>query len=630
MEKPGRDPIPPSALVAEQEAEIQQPVEHYYLYLKECLTGSAEQPGWPERWQKLDFDRTYQVRRQASADDRILAPTRNVPEIVLPGAGDCDREMSRTRWVELFLPRNGAGWIRFVGDPQRNLAYFRGHPMQPQREYPLVINDWFGTTHSQLILRTFKDKNRQEWQAPIEWRTCYIQLVDRLCAAFDAARSGLSILLLGPTGCGKEVIARWLHHVWLGGRYEVVDATLPVGGSNIAHTCLAPVGSPPRRGPFVPFNCGAIPSTLIESELFGVLPRTYTEVGAREGLLRQAREGTFFIDELHLLPLEAQSRFLRFLSEREIRTVGSDTPQTLSEKDMPLVVAAAKGQLFDLVREGRFLPDLFFRLAGDILELPSLAEREQDLELLVSMLLAQMPRQVYGQLRRKPAPLSASADALDALRDHPFFGNIRELQTTLRRAAVRAIQAGRNEICPDDLGLEPFVALGLGQRPGGQTTPSAELLRDLDVPRFLEALCRCDMNLGRLTPDVVTAEIEGLEKSAPEEVRRKVPGNVMKHLQRLRMHPQVEQDKCADNPCLACLLKRDPERVRRSLGKRDDGPGDDRWKRRLLQLLDGPVLSKRARKHVGAQTLGGLLADCGLTETGVSDRLSRWLPDPTR
>ncbi len=219
--------------------------------------------------------------------------------------------------------------------------------------------------------------------------------------------AGVSLLVGGETGTGKEFFAKSLHRA-----------------------------SARAQKPFVAVNCAALPETLIESELFGHEAGAFTGAAARgrTGLVQQAEGGTLFLDEIGDMPLTAQTRLLRVLAEREVTALGSTTPQAVDIR----VIAATHRDLAVLVREGRFREDLLYRLAGARFVLPPLRERA-DLPALIGRLLAARP----GAPRLSP-------EAAAALMRHTWPGNVRELVSALDYACALAegLEIGLSDLPP--------------------------------------------------------------------------------------------------------------------------------------------------------------------------------------
>jgi DNA-binding NtrC family response regulator len=211
----------------------------------------------------------------------------------------------------------------------------------------------------------------------------------------------LPVLIEGESGTGKELMARAIHFA-----------------------------SPQRGGPFIAVNCGAIPSALVESELFGHERGAFTGAERkREGHFIKANRGTIFLDEVGELPLPAQVKLLRVLQEQEVTPLGSSHPQKIDVR----VISATNRTLINEVAQGNFREDLFYRLAVFILHLPPLREREGDIGLLVEKILDDLKQQTPELI---PERKKLSPGARNLLLNYPWPGNVREMKNTLLRAAV--------------------------------------------------------------------------------------------------------------------------------------------------------------------------------------------------
>jgi len=220
------------------------------------------------------------------------------------------------------------------------------------------------------------------------------------CLIQRYAQCDASVLIEGETGTGKELVARELHYA--SGRCDK---------------------------PFVPVNCGALPDSLLEAELFGHRRGAFTDARSSEqGLVEYARGGTLFLDEVDSLSPRAQTTLLRFLQSGEFRVVGERPVRVADVR----VVAATNCALLGAIEAGAFRRDLYYRLSSLQLALPPLRERGGDLQLLAMHLLAET-------VARNGLPACEwQADALRALARHSWPGNVRELENVILRACVHA------------------------------------------------------------------------------------------------------------------------------------------------------------------------------------------------
>ncbi|MGB3842465.1 MAG: sigma-54 dependent transcriptional regulator [Bacteroidales bacterium] len=206
------------------------------------------------------------------------------------------------------------------------------------------------------------------------------------------------VLIMGENGTGKENIAHWLHEL-----------------------------SPRAKGPFVEVNCAAIPSELIESELFGHEKGAFTSaIKSKKGSFELANNGTLFLDEIGDMSLAAQAKVLRTLEENKITRVGG-------EKDIPVdvrVIAATNKNLVEEIKNKRFREDLFHRLAVIILEVPPLRERKEDIPLLIDHFVNELSESI-----KKPT-IKFDENAIEYLINLPWRGNVRELRNVVERLMI--------------------------------------------------------------------------------------------------------------------------------------------------------------------------------------------------
>lgn len=260
-------------------------------------------------------------------------------------------------------------------------------------------------------------------------------LRDVLSQVALVAPADSTVLIVGETGTGKELVARSIH-----------DQS--------------------RRSmrPFVAVNCAALPENLVESELFGHEKGAFTGALARKpGKFELAHGGTLFLDEIGDLPLEAQAKLLRVLQEREVHRVGAIRGVPVNVR----VVAATNQDLAERMQEGRFRADLYYRLSVFPISLPPLRERSGDIPILVEHFV-----RVFAERQHKPVPRMSSA-ALERIMSYGWPGNIRELQNLIERAVILTnapvIQA---DAIPLGRGVRPQPAPAAGSIPTADSSPT--------------------------------------------------------------------------------------------------------------------------------------------------------------
>jgi len=271
------------------------------------------------------------------------------------------------------------------------------------------------------------------------------------------SRTNAPIWITGESGTGKELIARLIHE-----------------------------RGPRSENPFVAVNCGAIPSELMESELFGHKKGSFTGAHSdHDGLFIQAHGGTLFFDEVAELPLHMQVKLLRAIQERVVRPVGGKQEQKADVR----ILSASHIDLASEVEAGRFRHDLYYRLNVISMHAPSLRDRPDDIPLLVSFLLNKI------QLNLGYNSIHIDADAISMLCDYSFPGNVRELENLLERATT---MMDNNSITSKDIHLPPARSCrneaftdGIHSALNGQTSPpSNNSIDEADRARIAEALYR--------------------------------------------------------------------------------------------------------------------------------------------
>jgi two-component system response regulator PilR (NtrC family) len=263
------------------------------------------------------------------------------------------------------------------------------------------------------------------------------------------ARSQAPVHIFGESGTGKELVAQLIHE----------------SGAR-------------REGQFVPVNCGAIPTELMESELFGHKRGSFTgAVADKKGLVQSAEGGTLFLDEIADLPLHMQVKLLRVVQEKTVRAVGEAREEPVDVR----ILSATHKDLAELVAEGRFREDLFYRINVIELRVPALRERSEDIPDLAEVILRRLSR------RMDTAPPNLDRGALDALQSYTFPGNVRELENVLERALT---------LCTGDLITAEHLRVRSDTRVGSENASVAAVaggalgaqLEDIEREAIVKAL----------------------------------------------------------------------------------------------------------------------------------------------
>jgi DNA-binding NtrC family response regulator len=264
--------------------------------------------------------------------------------------------------------------------------------------------------------------------------------------AEQVAPTESTVLIQGESGTGKEVIARFIHEL-----------------------------STRADGPFLSLNCGALPESLLESELFGHVKGSFTgAVRDKQGLFAAARGGTFFLDEIGEMSPATQVKLLRVLQEREAIPVGGTEAIPVDVR----VVAATNRNLEEDIKRGRFRSDLYYRLNVIAIHLPPLRERRDDIEIFVSAFLEHIAAE-----RREP-PKRLDPEALQAVMHYDWPGNVRELENALERAVVLTKSETIGRAAMPDRIAEPQAEPVVSERP--HTNPTLEVIEQAYIRWVLE------------------------------------------------------------------------------------------------------------------------------------------------
>lgn len=333
-------------------------------------------------------------------------------------------------------------------------------------EKPISTDRLLLTVENALKLQRLETENRNLKQRlgkhELIWTS---EVMRKIMAQVErVAASETRVCILGETGTGKELIARFLHE-----------------------------HSPRANGPFVTLNCAAVPAELIESELFGHEKGSFTGAAARHiGKFEQAERGTIFLDEIGDMPLAMQTKLLRVLEENEIERIGGDKAIAVNVR----VVVATHRDLNALVREGKFRQDLFHRVYVFPLALPPLRERREDIPVLIEHFV----RQISAQNNWKA--ISFTAEAIQLLQASAWQGNIREL----RNATERLMLLSTDEVNAET--VRGVLPAGGGAQSGTMRSgPLAQRVEDFERETILSEL------KGQSYHMTNTAKALGLERS---------------------------------------------------------------------------------------------------------------------
>jgi PAS domain S-box-containing protein len=248
-------------------------------------------------------------------------------------------------------------------------------------------------------VETFRDLDlARRLQEEFEGRFTFEEMISRNKVMLTIAESISSVLIEGESGTGKELVARSLHNL-----------------------------SPRRTGPYIGINCGALPDSLLESELFGYVAGAFTDARKdKQGRFALAEHGTLFLDEISNISQAMQIKLLRVLQEKEFEPLGA----TESVRSDVRIISASNSRLDQLVSEGTFRTDLYYRINVVKISLPPLRERKEDVPLLIDHFVER-----FNRLRRKDIP-GVSQSVLEILMKHDYPGNIRELENIIEHAFV--------------------------------------------------------------------------------------------------------------------------------------------------------------------------------------------------
>jgi two-component system response regulator AtoC len=332
-------------------------------------------------------------------------------------------------------------------------------PFDPE-ELTIRLKKLVDAQHLRNLVESETRNNREDDKQIFVGESSSIKKIKEVITKIGDTTS--TVLITGESGTGKEVVAREIH-----------------------------ASSPVKDGPFVAINIGGVPENLLESELFGYEKGAFTGAATRKtGMFELASGGTLFLDEIGDMPLALQVKILRVLQDRRISRLGGTEAIPINAR----IIAATNKDLEQQVREGVFREDLFYRLNVVRIVIPPLRDRREDIPLLAAGILRRFNRQMGHKVT------GFSADALQLLCEHDFFGNVRELENILERAVI--FTSGEEIQC-DDLDLRGSVSLHTQTKDEPQTTPAeAKSLKDVEVDAIIRALHRWEGNRTRAAQEL--------------------------------------------------------------------------------------------------------------------------------
>ncbi|GAA0691615.1 sigma-54 dependent transcriptional regulator [Marinobacterium maritimum] len=342
------------------------------------------------------------------------------PFIVGLACFDWNNESSNEALIHFFQKHHQVAWIAAIWPEQlqdiglrrmlfENFYDYCSLPLGDNLDHlSIVLGHAYGLYHLQHL-----ESRKLESDNPFEMVGSSPQMLDIFEQIRKVAQTDATVLITGESGTGKELIARAIHQ----------------RSSRQGH-------------PFIAVNCGALPESLIQSELFGYEKGAFTGASQRRlGRIEAAHQGSLFLDEVGDLASNLQAHLLRFLQEGTIERLGANQPLEIDAR----VVAATNIDLEKAVKEGRFREDLFYRLSVLNIKVPPLRERGEDKELLARFFFNKFAGDHKGQLK------GFTQEAIDAINRHTWPGNVREMINRVRRGMI---MSDNHMITPQDLNLE--------------------------------------------------------------------------------------------------------------------------------------------------------------------------------